>query len=83
MIDEYFTIIGVWIFALIITFLVLGLLTFLINDKTLDFPVSLNIALVIFVVLLELILCTIYIEFKNNPEQYGYTRIEQEVETER
>ena len=80
MIYERFEVIGMWIFVLIITFMVLGALTFVINKNLSDFPNSLAIVVVVFVVFLELILCSIHVTFKNNPEQYGYTRIEQEAE---
>ena len=81
MIDERFTIIGLWIFVLSITFLFLGALALAMShDGLISYASSFATLVVAFIAILELILCTIYVEFKNNPEQYGYTRIEQEVE---
>lgn len=80
MISPGFTIIGLWIVMMIITFLVVGVFAFIMSsDKTIEFSDSFSIALVIIVVLLELFLCSTYVKFKNNPDEYGYTRIEQEV----
>ena len=84
MISEGFAVIGLWVCALAITFVVIGLLAFFMacGDNAMDDSGSFIVALVIFVVLVELVLCAIYVPFKNNPEQFGYTRIETEVETD-
>ena len=81
MINSGFTIIGLWIVVMFITFLVTVMLALLlkIGDDLIDFINSFNIALIVVIVLLEVILCSIYVKFKNNPEIYGYTKIEQQI----
>lgn len=75
MINSGFTAIGLWIVVMIVTFLVLGVLAFVAGDGLINFIDSFSITLVIFVAILELILCSAYVKFKINPEIYGYTRI--------
>lgn len=77
-----FTIIGLWVIAMIVTFVVLSVGAFMMHDEQVDFLGAFGIMLGIFVVLLELALSAAYVNFKNNPEKFGYTRIEQEIETE-
>lgn len=79
MINPLFAVIGLWIVAMFITFLAACAIAAVISDKTDDFIYFFGIALALVVVILELLLCSTYVEFKNNPEDYGYTRIEQEV----
>ncbi len=78
MINPVFAVIGLWIVVMFITFLVTCLVAIAMNDKTADFIEVFGIALAIVVVILELFLCSAYVKFKNNPENYGYTKIEQE-----
>lgn len=77
-----FTILGLWVVMIMVTFIFVSLLACCFNfrwmpDHDMEALVS---SLVIFVVVLEMILGLIYLRFKNNPEEFGYTRIEQEVE---
>ena len=79
MINPVFAVIGLWIVVMFITFLVVGVNAFIMSrDKTIEFLESFSITLVMIIVLLELLLCSTYVKFKINPEEYGYTRIEQE-----
>ena len=82
MIDPVFAVIGLWIVVIFITFLVTCLLAIVMNDKTADFIEIFGIALTLVVVIFELFLCSSYVHFKINPENFGYTRIEQEVTEE-
>lgn len=78
MINPVFAVIGLWIAVMFITFLVALVMAIVMNDKMADFTDVFVIALVIVVAILELFLCSAYVNFKINPENYGYTRIEQE-----
>ena len=83
MIDERFTVVGLWVVAILITFIILGgLACIIMGGGFMRYNDSLMIMLIIFVVIGELVLCSIYVTFKNNPENYGYTRIEQGAETQ-
>lgn len=77
MINPVFAVIGLWIVAMFITFLVTCVIAIVMNDKA-EFIEVFGIALAMVVVILELFLCSAYVKFKINPENYGYTRIEQE-----
>ncbi len=78
MMDPVFAVIGLWIVVMFMTFFVTCVIAILMNDKTAEFIEVFGIALTIVVVILELFLCSAYVHFKINPENYGYTRIEQE-----
>lgn len=84
MINSVYAIIGLWIVMMIVTFVLVCLSATSLNrewisDRDID---AFAVSLVMLVVLLELALSIAYVRFKNNPEEFGYTRIEQEVETE-
>ncbi|MBP5596256.1 MAG: hypothetical protein J6Y02_12795 [Pseudobutyrivibrio sp.] len=83
-IDEVTTAIGLWMVAAFITFVIVFLFAFTVNSKWIsDEDVdAFYVSLIVVVVIFEFILSIIFVTFKNNPEAYGYTRIEQEVETE-
>ena len=77
MIDSVFTVIGLWIVTMIVTFLVTSFMAMVMKDETTDFIEVFGLALAIVIVIFELFLCSKYVNFKTNPETYGYTRIEQ------
>lgn len=79
MIDDRFAVIGLWVVAMLVTLVVVCLLAFMMSHGSMHEEDSFAIALVIFVMILELVICTVYVTLKNNPEKYGYMRIEQEV----
>ena len=79
-----FTIIGLWIVMMIVTFVLVCLYASSLNrewisDRDIE---AFTVSLIMLVVLLEFALTIAYVRFKNNPEEFGYTRIEQEIETE-
>lgn len=84
MINSLFTIIGLWVVAMIATFVVVCLLAHLLNAKWLSDhdETAIVVSLITFVVFFELFLSTMLVIFKTNPEDYGYTRIETEVTDE-
>jgi hypothetical protein len=84
MISPVFELIGLWVVAMIVTFVLVCLAASSLNREWIsDFDEAALVAsLIVFVVLLELALSAAYVNFKSNPEKFGYTRIEQEVEME-
>lgn len=69
---------------MVITFIIVFLCAIAMNSRISDDndEATFLIALAIFVAMFELILSYVYLSFKSNPEAFGYTRIEQELETE-
>lgn len=84
MISPVYSTIGLWVVAMIVTVVLVCLTATSLNREWIsDHDEAVLIAsLIMIVILLELALSTVYVNFKNNPEKFGYTRIEQEVETE-
>lgn len=80
MIDSIFTVIGLWIVIACITFVIVCLLAFMFNTKWIsdEDDAAFCVSLIMFVIIFELFISIIFVTFKNNPEEYGYTRIEQE-----
>lgn len=84
MISPVYSTIGLWVVAMIVTFVLVSLIATSLNREWISDrdEAAFIVSLVIIVILLELALCAAYVNFKNNPEKFGYTRIEQEVEME-
>ena len=81
MINSLFTIIGLWVVAMIVTFVFVCFLAHLLNHKWVSDrdEAAIVVSLITLVVCFELFLSAILVTFKANPEDYGYTRIETEV----
>ena len=77
-------IIGLWVVVMIATSVFVWLFAYSLNRKWVHDrdDSALFVSLIMFVVLLELVICTLYVTFKSYPEEYGYTRIEMEATNE-
>ena len=78
MISTGFTVIGLWIVILAISFLIIGLFAIIMHDTESDETI-LIVSLAIFIAIFELVFSVLYVTFKTTPEELGYTRIEREL----